>query len=140
MEAFPSTYVFRCCLKHAPVASVRARVINRPARPRSRPRSPCFSPAVDSGREVTTEVFLASPPAVSTKSALFIAWGQLLTYDLALTSDNASEPFDVPCNEGEKKEVEADVPCRLLPCAFFGVSQGGGSQPVSRSPRVWLCC
>lgn len=48
-----------------------------------------------------TDVFLPSPPALSTKSALFIAWGQLLTYDISLTMDNSSEPFDVPCNDGE---------------------------------------
>ena len=45
-------------------------------------------------------MFLPSPPALSTKSALFIAWGQLLTYDISLTRDNSSEPFDVPCNDG----------------------------------------
>lgn len=47
-------------------------------------------------------MFLSSPPTLSTKSALFVAWGQLLTYDLSLTVDNSSEPFDVPCNYGER--------------------------------------
>ena len=50
-------------------------------------------------REVTTDVFQASSAAVSIKSALFVAWGQLLTYDISLTIDNSTEPFDVPCND-----------------------------------------
>ena len=50
-------------------------------------------------REVTTDIFLTSSAAISTKSALFVAWGQLLTYDLSLTIDNSTEPFDVPCND-----------------------------------------
>lgn len=48
-------------------------------------------------------MFLESPPALSTMSALFIGWGQLLTFDLALTSDNSSEPFDIACNDGERE-------------------------------------
>ncbi|CAM9534507.1 unnamed protein product [Ascophyllum nodosum] len=48
---------------------------------------------------VTTDIFLTSSAAISTKSALFVAWGQLLTYDLSLTIDNSTEPFDVPCND-----------------------------------------
>ncbi|CAM9611990.1 unnamed protein product, partial [Ascophyllum nodosum] len=46
-----------------------------------------------------TDVFQASSAAVSIKSALFVAWGQLLTYDISLTIDNSTEPFDVPCND-----------------------------------------
>ena len=45
-------------------------------------------------------MFLSSTAAVSSKSSLFVAWGQLLTYDLSLTSDNASEPFDIACDDG----------------------------------------
>lgn len=51
-------------------------------------------------REVMTEVFLASEPAISTRSALFVAWGQLLAFDMYLNVDNSSEPFDIPCNDG----------------------------------------
>lgn len=66
-----------------------------------------------------TDVFLPSPPALSTKSALFLAWGQLLTYDLSLTADNSSEPFDVPCNDGERgllrmSLVREGVPGRVV--------------------------
>lgn len=62
-------------------------------------------------REVLSDVFLPSNPELSTKSALFIAWGQLLTYDLSLTRDNASEPFDVPCSAVGEEEI--DVWCPL---------------------------
>ena len=62
-------------------------------------------------------MFLSSPPAVSTESALFIAWGQLLTYDLSLTQDNSSEPFDVPCDDGERRWL-AGV-CVSLSYVFF---------------------
>lgn len=48
-----------------------------------------------------TNVFLASSPAVSTKSTLFVAWGQMLTFDLSLTVDNISEPFNAPCDSGD---------------------------------------
>ncbi|CAN0486709.1 unnamed protein product, partial [Laminaria digitata] len=37
-------------------------------------------------------------------------WGQLLTYDLSLTTDNASEPFNIPCDDGGGV---ADVWCPL---------------------------
>ena len=47
-----------------------------------------------------TDVFLSSTPAMSTKSALFAAWGQLLTYDMYLNVDNSSEPFNIPCDDG----------------------------------------
>lgn len=46
-----------------------------------------------------TDVFLASSSIISTKSALFVAWGQLLTYDLSYTMENSTEPFDIPCND-----------------------------------------
>lgn len=57
-----------------------------------------------------TEVFRSSKAAVSSKSALFVAWGQLLTYDMALTVDNTSEPFDIDCDDGGGT---ADVWCPL---------------------------
>lgn len=47
-----------------------------------------------------TEAFLSSEPAISTRSALFVAWGQLLTFDIYLNVDNSSDPFDVPCDDG----------------------------------------
>ena len=47
---------------------------------------------------------------MSTKSAVFIAWGQLITYDLSLTADNSSEPFDIPCDDGG---VSFDAWCPL---------------------------
>eukprot|EP00904_Undaria_pinnatifida_P011027 jgi/Undpi1/7054/HiC_scaffold_21.g09528.m1 len=47
-----------------------------------------------------SDVFLSSTATTSTKSALFVAWGQLLTYDMSLTADNASEPFDMSCDDG----------------------------------------
>lgn len=58
-------------------------------------------------REVMTDVFLESPPALSTMSALFIGWGQLLAFDLSLTSDNSSEPLDIDCNDGESGREES---------------------------------
>lgn len=64
-----------------------------------------------------TDVFLASPPAVSTESALFVAWGQLLTYDLSLTVDNSSEPFDIACNDGERGR-------RSVSCHRLGSGRG----------------
>lgn len=51
-------------------------------------------------REVMSDVFLSTTAAVSTKSALFVAWGQLLTYDMSLTVENGSEPFNIACDEG----------------------------------------
>lgn len=60
-------------------------------------------------REVMTDVFLSSTPSVSPKSALFVAWGQLLAYDLSLTVDG-TESFDVPCDDGDGV---ADVWCPL---------------------------
>ncbi|CAN0025010.1 unnamed protein product [Ectocarpus sp. 6 AP-2014] len=63
-----------------------------------------FTPPGDltrpTARQVMTDVFLESPPALSTMSALFIGWGQLLAFDLSLTSDNSSEPLDIDCNDG----------------------------------------
>lgn len=84
-------------------------------------------------REVMTDVFLASPPAVSPKSALFIAWGQLLTYDLALIKDNSSEPFDVPCNDGTKQNA-AELP--MAWCRASSIADrfdGGMSVVVAKS-------
>lgn len=57
-----------------------------------------------------TEVFLSSTPATSTRSALFVAWGQLLTYDMHLNVDNSSEPFTVPCNDGVGGTVDVWCP------------------------------
>ena len=61
-------------------------------------------------REVMSDVFLSTTATVSTKSALFVAWGQLLTYDLSLTADNVSEPFDIGCDD---RGGMADVWCPL---------------------------
>lgn len=46
-----------------------------------------------------SDIFLSTTATVSTKNALFVAWGQLLTYDLSLTVDNVSEPFDIACDD-----------------------------------------
>ncbi|CAM9145144.1 unnamed protein product [Ectocarpus sp. 8 AP-2014] len=105
-----------------------------------------FTPPGDltrpTAREVMTDVFLTSPPAVSTESALFVAWGQLLTYDLSLTVDNSSEPFDIACNDGNGAEG-VDIWCPLGassdPISFFrsnaGLSDDGGANSVeTRSP------
>ena len=51
-------------------------------------------------REIMTGIFLSSTATLSTKSVVFVAWGQLLTYDLSLTIDNGSEPFDIACDDG----------------------------------------
>lgn len=45
-------------------------------------------------------MFLASPPPSSSINAVFVAWGQLLLFDLSLTADNSSEPFAIPCDDG----------------------------------------
>lgn len=63
-----------------------------------------------------TDVFLSSARGVSSKSALFVAWGQLLVYDLFLTVDGV-ESFDVPCDDGGGV---ADVWC----------PQGASSDPI----------
>lgn len=47
-----------------------------------------------------TEVFLACPGLHSPHSALFVAWAQLISIDISLIKDNASEPFPVPCDDG----------------------------------------
>lgn len=47
-----------------------------------------------------TDVYRSSPPSVSHMNAVSVAWGQLLLYDLSLTVDNSSEPFDIPCDDG----------------------------------------
>eukprot|EP00752_Nemacystus_decipiens_P002581 g2416.t2 len=103
-----------------------------------------FSPPGElrpTAREVLTDVFLPSPPALSTKSALFVAWGQLLTYDIALTSDNSSEPFDIPCNDavGGGIDVWCPLGANSDPIPFFrsdaSVSDDGGALPApTRSP------
>lgn len=48
-----------------------------------------------------TNIFSSSTATLSTTSALFVAWGQLLTYDISLTIDNVSEPFDIACDGGD---------------------------------------
>ncbi|CAM9820602.1 unnamed protein product, partial [Ectocarpus sp. 4 AP-2014] len=63
-------------------------------------------------REVMTDVFLTSTAGLSAKSSLFIAWGQLLTYDLALTVANGTESLDVPCNDADQNGG-IDVWCPL---------------------------
>lgn len=67
-----------------------------------------------------TDVFRSSPPSVSQLNAISIAWGQLVLYDLSLTVDNTSEPFDIPCDDGGGS---ADVWCPLgeasEPIPFF---------------------
>lgn len=45
-----------------------------------------------------SEVFLSTSGIGSPKNALFVAFGQLLTIDMSLTLENASEPFGIPCN------------------------------------------
>ena len=57
-------------------------------------------------------MFLTSTASLMAKSALFVAWGQLVTYDLSLTRDNASEPFDVPCNAAAD-DGTTDIWCPL---------------------------
>ncbi|CAB1097428.1 unnamed protein product [Ectocarpus sp. CCAP 1310/34] len=64
------------------------------------------------GKEVMTDIFLTSTAALSAKSSLFIAWGQLLTYDLALTVANETESLDVPCNDADQNGG-IDVWCPL---------------------------
>ncbi|CAM9558139.1 unnamed protein product [Pylaiella littoralis] len=63
-------------------------------------------------REVMTDVFLTSTAGLSSKSALFVAWGQLVTFDLALTQDNGTDPLPVPCNFADDEEG-TDVWCPL---------------------------
>eukprot|EP00752_Nemacystus_decipiens_P001683 g1633.t1 len=74
-----------------------------------------FSPPGDdrpTAREVMTDVVLTSTASLMAKSALFVAWGQLVTFDLSLTRDNASEPFDVPCNAADD-DGTTDIWCPL---------------------------
>lgn len=91
-------------------------------------------------REVMSDVFLSSSSDVSTKSALFVAWGQLLVYDLSLTRDNASEPFDVPCNAvgGEGIDVWCPLGAASEGIPFFRSGpqscslEGRGFGPLTR--------
>lgn len=57
-----------------------------------------------------TEVFLSSSPVGSAQSALFVAWGQLLTIDMSLTNDNSSEAFPVPCDQGSGGIIDVWCP------------------------------
>lgn len=51
-------------------------------------------------RELMRHVFLASPPDVTHNlNAIAVGWGQLLLLDLSLTTDNSSEPFNIPCDD-----------------------------------------
>lgn len=61
-------------------------------------------------REVTTEVFLSTSSVVTPQSALFVAWGQLMSFDLFLNADDAAEAFDVPCNVGAGSLVDVWCP------------------------------
>ena len=56
-----------------------------------------------------SEVFFTTPSSTSTISALFFGWGLLVGYDLVRTVDNASEPFDIICNDA----ILTDVWCPL---------------------------
>lgn len=51
-------------------------------------------------REVLTEVFLSTSGVGAEQSALFVAWGQLVAFDLFVNADNSSEPLDVDCDSG----------------------------------------
>ena len=55
-----------------------------------------------------TEVFLSSPPNVSSMNAVAVAWGQLLLFDLSYTIDG-SEPFNIAC-DGEEGSVDVWCP------------------------------
>ena len=47
-----------------------------------------------------SDVFLATPATSAPQSALFVAWGQLVSFDIFRNFDNASEPYDEPCSDG----------------------------------------
>ena len=66
--------------------------------PLPRMRSPMAAGRACTLREVLSEVFLETPPSSAATSALFIGWGLLVGYDLFLNGDNASDPFDMECN------------------------------------------
>lgn len=51
-------------------------------------------------REVTTEVFLSASSVGAPQSALFVAWAQLLCFDIFLNVDNETQSFDIPCDDG----------------------------------------
>lgn len=60
-----------------------------------------FFPRLDEKcREVMSEVLLATPATSAPQSALFVAWGQLVSFDIFRNSDNTSEPYDQPCSDG----------------------------------------
>ena len=52
-----------------------------------------------------SEVFLTTPSSTSATSALFFGWGLLVGYDLVRIVDNASEPFDIICNDAMLTDV-----------------------------------
>lgn len=65
---------------------------------------------------------------------VFIAWGQLLSYDISLTVDNASEPFDIACDDGGEA---FDAWCPLGQSSediSFNRSEAAVSNSTSRDP------
>lgn len=61
-------------------------------------------------REVMSDVFLATPATSAPQSVLFVAWGQLVSFDIFRNSDNASEPYDEPCSDGADMTVDVWCP------------------------------
>ena len=75
---------------------------------------------MDNRRDLTVGFFTKIPVAGNSKSALFVAWGQLVSFDLFRNTDNLSEPFNVPCETSDGIREERDVWCPL----------GKGSDPI----------
>lgn len=47
-----------------------------------------------------TEVFLSSSSVRAPQNALFVAWGQLVSFDIFLNSEDETQSFDIPCDDG----------------------------------------
>ena len=77
-------------------------------------------------REVTTEVFLAASSVQSERSALFVGWALLVSYDLFLNADDETLSFDIPCDDGHET---VDVWC----------PEGSGSEDIEFF-RSQVCC
>ena len=45
-------------------------------------------------------MFLAAASVRSPRSALFVAWSLLVSYDLFLNADDETLSFDIPCDDG----------------------------------------
>lgn len=45
---------------------------------------------------------MSAAAVTATQNALFVAWGQLVAFDMFLNRDNETtdEAFDVPCDDG----------------------------------------